>query len=118
MLEWDRYIFNKKRARTRYAELEFLHPMGFVGHIVHCSVFKAESIDVLFFMLRWAQCSFHKRHVRTCYAEIVFCIQWDMSVTWCILVHTVRETLTYYFFCSSGLNAFSIKMRCHTVGIS
>jgi hypothetical protein len=28
----------KKRAGTHYAELMFLHPMGFTGHAVHSSV--------------------------------------------------------------------------------
>jgi hypothetical protein len=34
-LRWDRYGFDKKRFRTRYAELHFLHPVASVGHIVH-----------------------------------------------------------------------------------
>jgi hypothetical protein len=35
MLLWDRYGFDNERARTRYAELLFLHPMGSMGHLVH-----------------------------------------------------------------------------------
>jgi hypothetical protein len=38
ILEWDRYGFHKKRVRTRYAEVVFLHPVRFVGHVVHSSV--------------------------------------------------------------------------------
>jgi hypothetical protein len=34
MLEWDRYGFNKKHARTRYAGLVFLHLVGSVSHVV------------------------------------------------------------------------------------
>jgi hypothetical protein len=41
ILEWDRYGFNKKRARTCYTELMFSHPVGSVGHIVHSAVFEA-----------------------------------------------------------------------------
>jgi hypothetical protein len=35
ILGWDRYGFDKKSARTRYAELAFLHLVGFAGHVVH-----------------------------------------------------------------------------------
>jgi hypothetical protein len=34
-LGWDRYGFDKKRARTRYTELVFLHLVGSVGQVVH-----------------------------------------------------------------------------------
>jgi hypothetical protein len=34
MLEWTRCGFYKKRGGTRYDELVFLHPLGFVGHVV------------------------------------------------------------------------------------
>jgi hypothetical protein len=34
-LWWDWYGFNKKRAETRFAELQFLHPVGSMGHVVH-----------------------------------------------------------------------------------
>jgi hypothetical protein len=35
MLGWDQCEFHKKRTETRYVELVFLHPLGFVGHVVH-----------------------------------------------------------------------------------
>jgi hypothetical protein len=35
MLGWDRYGFDKKRVRTRYAELVFLHSLGSEGHLLH-----------------------------------------------------------------------------------
>jgi hypothetical protein len=35
LLGWDRYNFHKKRARRSYAELVFLRPVGYVGHVVH-----------------------------------------------------------------------------------
>jgi hypothetical protein len=51
MLRWDRYRFDKKRFRTRYAELLFLHPMGCTGHVMHSSVFESRNVDTIFFML-------------------------------------------------------------------
>jgi hypothetical protein len=41
ILEWDRYGFNKKRARTCYTELMFSDPVGSVAHIVHSAVYEA-----------------------------------------------------------------------------
>jgi hypothetical protein len=38
MLRWDPYGFDKKCIGTHYAELLFLHPVGFVGHVVHFGV--------------------------------------------------------------------------------
>jgi hypothetical protein len=35
ILRWDWYRYDKKRTRTRYAELVFLLPMGSTGHGVH-----------------------------------------------------------------------------------
>jgi hypothetical protein len=35
MLGWDWCGFNKKRASICYAELMFLHPVGYAGHVVH-----------------------------------------------------------------------------------
>jgi hypothetical protein len=37
ILGWDLYGFHKKRARTRYAELVFLHHLGSAGHVMHSS---------------------------------------------------------------------------------
>jgi hypothetical protein len=38
MLGWDQYRFDEKCARTRYAELVFLLPVGFAGLVVHFGV--------------------------------------------------------------------------------
>jgi hypothetical protein len=50
MLGWERYGFNKKRARTHYVELMFLRPVGFVGHVVYSGASEAQNVEALFFM--------------------------------------------------------------------
>jgi hypothetical protein len=37
-----------------YVELVFLHPVGFVGHVVHSGASSMQNVNALFFMLRWA----------------------------------------------------------------
>jgi hypothetical protein len=51
MLGWDQYEFGKKRAKTRYAEQLFSHPVGTTGHVVHSGAFGAQNVDTLLFML-------------------------------------------------------------------
>jgi hypothetical protein len=41
LLEWDRYLFHKKRAGTRYAKLVFLHLVGYAGPVVDSGAFGA-----------------------------------------------------------------------------
>jgi hypothetical protein len=72
MLGWAWSSFHKKHIRTRYAELMFLHPLGFAGHVVHSSASGLWNSRALFFMLRWAQCGFHKKRVGTRYNELLF----------------------------------------------
>jgi hypothetical protein len=51
MLMWDLYKFQKKGARTRYAELLSLQPVEYVDHVVHCGGSGARNVDALFFLL-------------------------------------------------------------------
>jgi hypothetical protein len=55
-----------------YSELVFLHPVVFVGHVMHFGASGVRNIDALFFILQWAQCSFHKKRIWTRYVELVF----------------------------------------------
>jgi hypothetical protein len=41
MFRWHQFRFNKNGAETHYAELVFLRPVGFAGHVVHTGVFGA-----------------------------------------------------------------------------
>jgi hypothetical protein len=72
MLGWDRYGFNKKRARTSYADLVFLHVMGSMGDVGQSDVSRVRNVTVLFFMLGWDPYGFDKKHAGTCYADLVF----------------------------------------------
>jgi hypothetical protein len=71
MLEWDWYGFNKKHARTSYTVLVFLHPVGFVGHVVHSDVCGVRNIIALFVILGWDRYEFHKKPAGTRCAELI-----------------------------------------------
>jgi hypothetical protein len=62
----------KKRVGTRYAEPVFLHPLGFVGHVVHSRASGLQNVDALFFMLEWDQYRFHKKCAETPNVKLVF----------------------------------------------
>jgi hypothetical protein len=95
-------VSTKKRVRTSYAELMFLHSVGSTGHIVYSCASRAQNIERLFFMLRWSQYGFHKKRAGTRYAELL-CLHVVGPV--CHVVHfgaSGYETSTHYFSCSSG----------------
>jgi hypothetical protein len=72
MLRWDQYRFHKKHAHKHYAKLVFLHPVGYVVHVVHSGSSRARKVDALFFMLGWDRYGFHKKGVGTLCAKLVF----------------------------------------------
>jgi hypothetical protein len=63
---------DSKCVETCNAELEFLHPMGSAGHVLHFCVSGARNVDALFFMIQWNWFRFHKMRIGTRYAELVF----------------------------------------------
>jgi hypothetical protein len=72
MLGWARCNFHKKCDGTCYAEIVFLHLVGYMGHVVHSGASAVRNIDALFFMLGWARCRLHKTHAGTHDVEIMF----------------------------------------------
>jgi hypothetical protein len=101
--------FPKKCTGTRYTELVFLFPVGYVGHVVHCGTSGARNIDALFFILGWGPMWFRKKCGGTCYAEHVFLHPMGSAGQ---VVHSAksgRETSTHYFLCSGGLGAVLLK---------
>jgi hypothetical protein len=71
MLGWARRCFNKKHTGTRYIEAVFLHPVGYVGHVLHSGASGRRNINTLFFMLGWDQYGFDKKRTETRYTELV-----------------------------------------------
>jgi hypothetical protein len=61
MLGISRCGLHKKRVRTHYAELVFLHLVGLVGHILHSGASEARNVDTLFLILGWDKCCFYKK---------------------------------------------------------
>jgi hypothetical protein len=72
MLMWAWCGFNKRCARTCYAEDVFLHPVGSVGHILQFSASRARNIDALFFTLGRDHYRLHKKCAGTLYTKLMF----------------------------------------------
>jgi hypothetical protein len=70
-----------KSAGTRYGEIVFLHPVKFVGHIVHSGTSGEQNIDTLFFLIASARVVFIKRVLGHVTPNLCFCIWWDLRVT-------------------------------------
>jgi hypothetical protein len=81
MLRWDRCGFDKKYAGTRCAKLMFLHPVGSMGHVVHCGASGPQNVDALFFMLGELGAVSIKSAPGQVTQNLCFWIRWDMGVT-------------------------------------
>jgi hypothetical protein len=63
-LWWALCGFHKKRVGRRYTKLEFLHPVGSTGPILHFGTSGVSNVDTLFFILWWERCEFDKKTCR------------------------------------------------------
>jgi hypothetical protein len=109
MLGLDWYGFHKNHVTTRYAKRVFLRPVGSAGHVVHVGSSGVRNIDAPIFTLGWAGMDSTKSATGHVTPNLCFYMQLDQWVTKCIPASTGRETLIYYFSCSSGNSSDSTK---------
>jgi hypothetical protein len=81
MLGWDHYGLDKKCTGTPYAELLFLHPIGFKGHIAHSGVSGARNGNTLFSFSGATGTDSIKNVLGHVTLNLCFCIRWDLRVT-------------------------------------
>jgi hypothetical protein len=110
MLGWDRYGFNKKRVGTCYSKHWFFASSGICGT---CSAFRCvwgvKHHYTIFHAWVHPMWFPNKACLATLLQTCVSCIRWDLWLTYCILVHPGKETMTHYFSRSGGLGALSRK---------
>jgi hypothetical protein len=68
-------------VRTRYAELVFLHPVVFVGHVVHFDVSVVQNVDALFSLSGGLSAVSIKGASGHIMLKLCFYISWDLWVT-------------------------------------
>jgi hypothetical protein len=71
----------KKLAETRYIKLVFLHPVGYVGHVVDSIASLVRNVDTLFFIPGWDRYRLNKKMLEHVTPNLCFCIRWDLRVT-------------------------------------
>jgi hypothetical protein len=80
MLGWDRYGFHKKCAGIHYAELVFLHLMGYVGHVVLFGVSRRKKSMHYFARSGKTDMDSIKSGSGHVTPNMSFCIRWDLWV--------------------------------------
>jgi hypothetical protein len=109
MLGWDRFGFHKKHTGTRYAELVFLHPLRFVGPIVHSGSSGGAKRQHTIFHARVGPVQIPQKapgHVTLNWCFASSGIRGSRSAVWYVRWH---KTLTHYFPCSGGTSSDSTK---------
>jgi hypothetical protein len=81
MLSWDRYRFDRKHARTHYAELLFLHLVRSVGHIGYSGASGHEMSTHHFYCAGGPGAVSIKSALGHVTSYLCFCIRWDLRVT-------------------------------------
>jgi hypothetical protein len=81
MLGWAHRGFHKKRARTHYSELVFLHTVGSAGHIVLSGAAGPRNIVTLSFFSDGTGTVSTKSTPGHVTVNLCFCIRWDLRVT-------------------------------------
>jgi hypothetical protein len=87
MLGWDPYGFHKKKDRTRYVALVFLHLVGSVGHVVQSGESGGRERSTPNFLCSGGTLMDSTKSVPGhVMMKLCFCIRWDLRVTQCSAV--------------------------------
>jgi hypothetical protein len=81
MLGWAKCSFPKKRARTHYVELVFLHPVGSAGDVVHFTASGHETLTHYFSCSCGTGTDMIKSTRGHVTPNLCFCIWWDLRAT-------------------------------------